>query len=79
MPGDGFVEVGRTADFPKNRGRAVDLDGKKVAVIRVEDRWFAIQDSCPHMGASLGLPFCLAVSAISSTGAAVSASSKNIS
>ena len=53
MAGDGFVEVGRTADFPENRGRAVDLDGKKVAVFRVGDRWFAIQDSCPHMGASL--------------------------
>jgi nitrite reductase (NADH) small subunit/3-phenylpropionate/trans-cinnamate dioxygenase ferredoxin subunit len=49
----GFVRVGKTDDFPRERGRMVRVDGVPVAVFRRGDRWFALQDSCPHMGASL--------------------------
>lgn len=48
-----FVEVGRVADFRDRRGKAVRVGEDTVAVFRVGDRFFAIQDACPHMGASL--------------------------
>jgi nitrite reductase/ring-hydroxylating ferredoxin subunit len=49
----GFVKVGRVDQFVERRGRAVDFEGAKVAVFRLDGRWHAIQDDCPHMGASL--------------------------
>jgi nitrite reductase (NADH) small subunit/3-phenylpropionate/trans-cinnamate dioxygenase ferredoxin subunit len=48
-----FVKVGRRAEFREGRGRAVNVEGRRVAVFRVGDRWSALQDACPHMGASL--------------------------
>jgi nitrite reductase/ring-hydroxylating ferredoxin subunit len=50
---DDKVRIGSTAEFADGRGRAVDFQGKRVAVFRRGERWFALQDSCPHMGASL--------------------------
>lgn len=49
----GFVAVGRVSQFRDRRGRVVDVGGEKVAVFRVGDRFYALQDACPHMGASL--------------------------
>jgi len=48
-----FVKVGTRAQFLDRRGKAVRVGDEKVAVFRVGDRWFALQDECPHMGASL--------------------------
>ncbi|MCC9599812.1 nitrite reductase small subunit NirD [Stieleria sp. JC731] len=49
-----FESVGKVSDFEKGRGRAVPVNGRMVAVFRQEDgSWYAIDDLCPHMGASL--------------------------
>lgn len=48
-----FEIVGKTSDFEEGQGRAVPVDGRMVAVFRTADEWFAIDDLCPHMGASL--------------------------
>ena len=48
-----FEVVGKVADFEDGRGHAVPVDGRMVAVFRKGDEWFAIDDLCPHMGASL--------------------------
>lgn len=48
-----FEVVGQVADFEQGQGRAVPVDGRMVAVFRVNDQWYAIDDLCPHMGASL--------------------------
>ena len=50
---DDFVKVGRLEDFREGRGAAVRLDDKQVAIFNVAGHLHAIQDSCPHMGASL--------------------------
>ena len=50
---DGFVEAGELSTFREGRGRRVNVDGIDVAVFRIGDRFHAIQDACPHMGASL--------------------------
>ena len=48
-----WVRVGDAARFVVGRGRAVDVDGTAVAVFRTRDGWIALDDTCPHMGASL--------------------------
>lgn len=48
-----FEEVGPVEDFPDGTGVAVPVDGRMVAVFRNGDSWHAIDDLCPHMGASL--------------------------
>jgi nitrite reductase (NADH) small subunit/3-phenylpropionate/trans-cinnamate dioxygenase ferredoxin subunit len=48
-----YENVGNITDFEDNIGRAVPVDGRMVAVFRKGDQWYAIDDLCPHMGASL--------------------------
>ena len=48
-----FESVGKVDDFEDGQGHAVPVDGRMVAVFRQGDQWHAIDDLCPHMGASL--------------------------
>ena len=50
---EGFVKVGRDESFREGHGVAVRVGGKRVAIFRLDGRLRAIQDDCPHMGASL--------------------------
>ena len=47
------MRVGARSDFGPGRGRAVVVDGRRIAVLREGDRFVAVADACPHMGASL--------------------------
>ena len=49
----GWVRVGDASLWRKKRGRAVEVDGRAVAVFWDGARWIALDDTCPHMGASL--------------------------
>jgi len=40
-------------DVPVGEGRAVVVDGRRVAVFRAEDAWFALDATCPHRGGPL--------------------------
>jgi nitrite reductase (NADH) small subunit len=51
--GEGWVRVGDASAFPRGRGRRVVVGQAPVAVFRDGDRWIALDDTCPHMGASL--------------------------
>ena len=48
-----FARVGAVSDFAEGRGRAVLVDGHRVAILRQGTRFVAVADACPHMGASL--------------------------
>jgi nitrite reductase (NADH) small subunit/3-phenylpropionate/trans-cinnamate dioxygenase ferredoxin subunit len=48
-----YVHVGKVADFREGRGTAVRIGDRRVAIFKVGGRLHAIQDHCPHMGASL--------------------------
>jgi nitrite reductase (NADH) small subunit/3-phenylpropionate/trans-cinnamate dioxygenase ferredoxin subunit len=48
-----WIRVGDVAQWVKGRGRRVDVDGSPIAVFWDGARWIAVDDTCPHMGASL--------------------------
>jgi len=48
-----WIRVGDAAVWVKGRGRQVEAGGAKVAVFFDGARWIAVDDTCPHMGASL--------------------------
>jgi len=48
-----LIRVCRVEDVPLGEGRAVVVDGQRVAVFRAEDGWFALDATCPHRGGPL--------------------------
>lgn len=48
-----WEDVGPASGFKRNRGRRVVIGEVPVAIYRTKERWVAIDDTCPHMGASL--------------------------
>jgi nitrite reductase (NADH) small subunit/3-phenylpropionate/trans-cinnamate dioxygenase ferredoxin subunit len=48
-----FQTVCKVHDIPQGEGKVVPLGRKVVAVFRTNGRIYAIDDVCPHMGASL--------------------------
>lgn len=48
-----FQTVARVGDIPQGEGRAYPVSGRMVAVFHVGGKYTAIDDTCPHMGASL--------------------------
>jgi nitrite reductase (NADH) small subunit len=49
-----FRTVCRVGDLAEGEGRTVAVGGKLLAVFRAGGQFYAIDDVCPHMGASLG-------------------------
>ena len=49
----GVVKVGNKCDLEVGESRAYDINDKRVAVFNVEGKFYAIDDACPHAGASL--------------------------
>lgn len=53
---DGMAEfrtVARVADLPEGEAVTVKLDNKLIAVFLQQGQYYAVDDVCPHMGASL--------------------------
>ena len=48
-----FYTVCRETDLIPGTGKTVEVGGKLIAVFLDNGRYFAIDDVCPHMGASL--------------------------
>lgn len=40
--------VGTIADFPEQHGVRVAVGGRALAIFRIGDEFFAVDDSCPH-------------------------------
>lgn len=49
-----FTPVARAGEIPAGEGRTFEVAGRLVAVFFDGARYHAIDDLCPHMGASLG-------------------------
>ena len=48
-----FQTVCRVDELAEGEGKTVSVGDKLIAVFRQDGRYFAIDDTCPHMGASL--------------------------
>jgi nitrite reductase/ring-hydroxylating ferredoxin subunit len=53
-PSDGFVTIARVGEIPEGEGRSFQVAERLVAVFLQGGQYYAIDDLCPHMGASLG-------------------------
>ena len=49
-----FTPVARVGDIPAGEGRTYEVSGRLVAVFFDGKHYHAMDDLCPHMGASLG-------------------------
>jgi 3-phenylpropionate/trans-cinnamate dioxygenase ferredoxin subunit len=49
-----FVEAARLDEVLVGTGRCVEIAGKQIGLFNVEGQICAIDDACPHFGASLG-------------------------
>ena len=45
-----FVPVARLTEIPSNRGLCVQVDGVDIALYLVDERVYAMEDTCPHAG-----------------------------
>ena len=41
-------------DISEGSGKAIEIDGKQIAVFNVAGRFYAISGDCPHLGGPLG-------------------------
>ena len=48
-----FVTVAKVGSIAEGQGAAFQVEDRIVAVFRQDDEYYAINDLCPHMGASL--------------------------
>lgn len=48
-----YVTVARVGDIPEGEGRAYPVGNNMVAVFLHQGQYYAIDDFCPHQGASL--------------------------
>ena len=49
-----FITVARVGAIPEGEGASFQVGDRLVAVFNHDGRYLAIDDLCPHMGASLG-------------------------
>lgn len=49
-----YVTVAKVGDVPEGRGKSFTVGDREVAVFHVRGDYYAMDDYCPHMGASLG-------------------------
>ncbi len=48
-----MIRVCSLDDIPAGEGRSVTVSGKRIAVFRAEEGWFALDAHCPHLGGPL--------------------------
>jgi nitrite reductase (NADH) small subunit/3-phenylpropionate/trans-cinnamate dioxygenase ferredoxin subunit len=48
-----FQTIARVGEIPEGEGRAYPVAGRMIALFHVGDGYTAMDDTCPHMGASL--------------------------
>ncbi len=48
-----FVEAGKKGELEDGETKEVPADGRKIVLARVGNTYYAIEGTCPHMGANL--------------------------
>jgi len=50
-----FVTIAKVGEIPEGKGRRFTVGERQIAVFHVGGRYYALDDRCPHMGASLAV------------------------
>lgn len=53
-----FVKIATTLDLSSGHGKAYKINDKIIALFNVDGQFYAIDDACPHRGASLSEGIC---------------------
>jgi len=48
-----YIAVAKRSEVPDGSVRCVDVEGRPIALFHLDGAFYAIDDTCPHMGASL--------------------------
>lgn len=48
-----FIKVANKADIPQGGVRVVKVNDVDIAIFNVSDQYYALNDTCPHMGGSM--------------------------
>ena len=48
-----WIRVASKDEIPEDRGLAVKIEDKEVALFRTKDKLYCLEDNCPHRGAAL--------------------------
>ena len=48
-----LVEVGKTSEFPVGTVKEVRTEGHEILLARVGDKYYAVDNRCPHLGGKL--------------------------
>jgi nitrite reductase (NADH) small subunit len=47
------IRVCSMDDVPLGEGRAITVRGRRIAIFRTSERWYALDAHCPHLGGPL--------------------------
>ena len=50
----GFIKVASSNEIEPGRGKTVEVNGKTIAILNDNGKFYAIDDTCAHAGGSLG-------------------------
>jgi nitrite reductase (NADH) small subunit len=55
MPTDlnDFIDAGAVAELPSGRAKAIDVNGRRIALFHTVHGFFALDNTCPHRGGPL--------------------------
>jgi len=48
------ISIGQIADFPAGKAQVINVDGTAVVINRVDDKFYAVENRCAHLGLPLG-------------------------
>jgi nitrite reductase (NADH) small subunit len=53
-----LIEVAKTGDLEPGQGMCVEVEDKKIAIFNIEGTYYAIDDTCTHVGGPLSEGEC---------------------
>ncbi len=53
MPDATYIPIAQVGDIPPGEGRPFPINGRVIGLFLVDNQYYAIDDFCPHQGASL--------------------------
>jgi len=48
-----LTKVAEKKDIPAGSAKAVEVNGKQIAIFNINEKYYAIDDACTHVGGSL--------------------------